>query len=217
MNILCLKAGDKYDHTYVNRLYAMCTKHFDNFDFHCITENSQGINKQIHIIPIPDTNLFKWWHKMWFFNEEWMTLDDVLFLDLDMIIQDKWKIEWHDQISYLHCDWLDLKRQHQDVMGNRYAYCDINSSILTWRKSTPRHAVWEDFCRFKERVISLYKATDNYMVNRHHKHYTCMDSSFVHSYWHQNCTTSNKPVILFDGGKKQHELEEPWIHSQWTE
>ena len=129
----------------------MCLRHFKNFDFHCITEDPEkNINKNINIIPLPKGALEKWWWKMWLFNEEWLKLDDSVFFDLDIIIQDNFNIEYNKNIKLLYTDWIDCAQMRQDVLCKHYQYCDINSSIISWNKNTERHHIWKIFKRIKK-------------------------------------------------------------------
>ena len=53
-NILCLKHGQKYNADYVNKLYNMVSRNITvPFTMHCITEDRDGINPNINIIPLP--------------------------------------------------------------------------------------------------------------------------------------------------------------------
>jgi hypothetical protein len=88
INVVCLKWGNKYDATYVNRLYSMVKRNLTiPFDFYCITEDDTGIDKNIKIKPIPNLALEGWWFKLTFFQKDAYNLKGrILFLDLDVVI-----------------------------------------------------------------------------------------------------------------------------------
>lgn len=89
VHIACLKWGDKYPAEYVNRLYRMLKKHVTiPFQFHCLTENKQGIDESIDIIPLEvEEGVKGWWYKLQFFQEDVYGLKGrLLFLDLDVVI-----------------------------------------------------------------------------------------------------------------------------------
>lgn len=90
IHVVCLKWGNKYDVEYVNRLYAMVQKNLTvPFEFHCLTEDGQGIRFEILIEPLPDEGLHTWWNKLLIFKKGFLGLsnrDKILFLDLDIII-----------------------------------------------------------------------------------------------------------------------------------
>ena len=53
-NIICMKWGDKFDSSYVNRLYKMVEKNITiPHRFVCFTDNPDGIDKNIEKLPIP--------------------------------------------------------------------------------------------------------------------------------------------------------------------
>ena len=86
MDVICLKWGDKFNHEHVNRLYRMVCKNLDDdFNFICYTENSNNIDSNIIIRPLPDYDLENWWWKLTLF--EHTTKNITLFLDLDVVIQ----------------------------------------------------------------------------------------------------------------------------------
>lgn len=89
-HIVCLKWGNKYSSEYVNKLNNMCKRHTQqNIKFHCFTENTNGIDKDITTHPLPDIPRVQgWWYKPWFFSNELPFRGTLLFLDLDVVICD---------------------------------------------------------------------------------------------------------------------------------
>tara|TARA_B100001250_G_C19712544_1_gene749870 strand:+ start:314 stop:985 length:672 start_codon:yes stop_codon:yes gene_type:complete len=216
INFVCLKWGTKYSADFVNKLYGMCSRNFKGFDFHCMTEDPTDIRSEVNIIPLPEDDLERWWWKMWLFNEEWMTLDNGVFLDLDLIIQKPFKPAFANNMSLLYTDWIDVKQMHKDILGDRYKYCDLNSSIMSWNIDTKRNNIWEEFSEYKERIISLFRGIDNYLCNRHSININHYPNNIAHSYWTTNRTWKDVPVILFDyEDDKQDKVDEEWIHTQW--
>ena len=216
INFVCLKWGTKYSADFVNKLYGMCSRNFKGFDFHCMTEDPTDIRSEVNIIPLPEDDLERWWWKMWLFNEEWMTLDNGVFLDLDLIIQKPFKPAFANNMSLLYTDWIDVKQMHKDILGDRYKYCDLNSSIMSWNIDTKRNHIWEEFSKYKERIISLFRGIDNYLCNRHSININHYPNNIAHSYWTTNRTWKDVPVILFDyEDDKQDKVDEEWIHTQW--
>ena len=195
----------------------MCTQHFKNFNFHCITEDPENVNKNINIIPLPNDNLEKWWWKMWLFNEEWMKLDDSVFFDLDIIIQDNFKIEYNKNVKLLYTDWIDCEQMRQDVLCKHYQYCDINSSIISWNKDTKRQHIWEDFQKNKEMIIFLFHGIDNYINYRHKKSYSLYDN-IAYSYSSNDQHRGDRPLILFDyiQNKQDTLMHVDWVKKLWN-
>ena len=95
VNIICMKWGDKFPPSYVNKLYGMVKKHLSlPFRFVCFTENDAGIRPEVEIQPLPELNLpdnipERGWRKLTVFAENFGGLSGrTLFLDLDVVIVD---------------------------------------------------------------------------------------------------------------------------------
>jgi len=217
MNFVCLKWGTKYSSEFVNKLYGMIRRYYPAAELYCMTEDPSNINDRIKILPLVDDNLEKWWWKIYLFNEEWMTLDNAVFLDLDLIIQKRFDIEFGDKPKLLYTDWIDVNQMSKDILTDRYKYCEINSSVLTWNKHTKRHHIWEDFQKNRDKILCLFRGMDNYINNRMKDSYEFL-SPIAHSYWTTGKTWADVPIILFDYEQaKQDEVDEPWVHAQWRE
>jgi len=96
VNIICMKWGDKFPPTYVNRLYAMVKRNLAlDFRFVCFTDNKIGIKKEIETQPLPEINLpnnapERGWRKLTAFKKNFGGLKGTtLFLDLDVVIVDR--------------------------------------------------------------------------------------------------------------------------------
>ena len=91
--IICMKWGNRYGATYVNRLFRSIKRHTVNpTRLICFTDNNAQIDKTIICKPLPKISLPKEislspWRKMsvWQFPLHQIT-GDVLFLDLDLVI-----------------------------------------------------------------------------------------------------------------------------------
>lgn len=213
-NFICLKWGDKYSEEFVIKLYNMISRHYSDFSFWCMSDTKID-HVHIQTIPLPEDNLQKWWWKMWLFNEEWMDLDNAVFLDLDLIIQKPFVPKFDSKVTMLYTDWIDVEQMHKDILTDRYKYCEINSSIMSWDRNTKRHHIWEDFVRHKEKILFLFRGIDNYINNRHKDDYRFYDS-IAHSYWTTGKTWKDKPVILFDYEQdKQDKVNEEWVKQHW--
>ncbi len=69
-HVVCVKWGSKYSADYVNVLKRMCDRHITvPYEFHCLTENKDGIDTGIDIIDLPELPGIKsWWSKMYMFS-----------------------------------------------------------------------------------------------------------------------------------------------------
>ena len=93
VNIICMKWGDKFPATYVNRLYGMVVRNLSlPFRFVCFTENGKDIRDEVEIQPLPELDLpanapERGWRKLTVFKEGFGGLNGkTLFLDLDVVI-----------------------------------------------------------------------------------------------------------------------------------
>lgn len=92
-NVVCMKWGDKYGAEYVNRLYNMAARNLTlPFDFHCFTDDSRGLSKEIDARPLPEMALppdrERGWRKLSCFKADFPVQGRILFLDLDTVIVD---------------------------------------------------------------------------------------------------------------------------------
>jgi hypothetical protein len=91
--IVCMKWGSLYPADYVNKLYAMVSRHLDSeFRFVCLTDDSSGIREEVECLPCPKVNIPPPYH-----NTGWRKITlwanhlpsmhgQWLFLDLDLVI-----------------------------------------------------------------------------------------------------------------------------------
>jgi hypothetical protein len=87
-HVLCVKWGNKYISQYVNVLKSMCQRHLTvPYQFHCLTESPQGLDKDINVIPLPNLPGIKtWWSKLYMFSPDLPIKGTVLYFDLDVIV-----------------------------------------------------------------------------------------------------------------------------------
>lgn len=95
-SIVCMKWGTLYGADYVNTLYSMVKKNItDEFRFVCLTDNPDGINKEIEVRDCPSLNLPSsynlyrntGWRKLTLWDSSLFNQGETwLFFDLDVII-----------------------------------------------------------------------------------------------------------------------------------
>tara|TARA_Y100000034_G_C6853465_1_gene387474 strand:- start:58 stop:873 length:816 start_codon:yes stop_codon:yes gene_type:complete len=95
-NVICIKWGNKYDASEVNRLFRMVNAHIKkhNLAFYCFTDDTQGLDKSIITKDLPVLNVAPEDNR-YFYKKEAALCDDnlgglkgqrVLFLDIDVVI-----------------------------------------------------------------------------------------------------------------------------------
>lgn len=167
MIISCVKWGDKFSHKHVNRLYKMCRKNIDDdFTFICHTDNPEGINSDIHIIPLGDYDLETWWWKLCLFKE---SSDDInIFFDLDVVIQKnithyKDYVE-KDKLRIIKAYWKPWLENTEPLLSTEFDM-NINSSVLIWQGNLTK--IWNDFILDPEYYMMKYKGIDSYLYFHH--------------------------------------------------
>ena len=91
--IICMKWGDRYSSTFVNRLFKSINKYTNKkTQLICFTDNIRGIDKNIICHPLPKIDLPEQisltpWRKLSVWQYPLLDLEgDILFLDLDLVI-----------------------------------------------------------------------------------------------------------------------------------
>lgn len=87
LNVLTLKITNKYSAEYVNRLYKNLKKHTTiKFNFFCYTEDANGLDEEIQVIPLVERDGIKrQWYKIDFHNMPQFQGEKCLILDIDVI------------------------------------------------------------------------------------------------------------------------------------
>jgi hypothetical protein len=163
LNIVCLKWGNKFDHTFVNRLYTMCKKNFSvPFSFTCYTDNEDNIRKEVQCISMdPSYQLEKWWWKLLLFKTP---PDDItIYLDLDIVIQNNIDhfIEYvqDDKLTTVKSYWKDFPDQVQPFPPEYDM--DLNSSVIIWKDDLS--SIWEEFIQDPDYYMVKYMGIDSYL------------------------------------------------------
>ena len=144
VNILTLKWGNRYDSTFVNRLYRGVRTYISHpFRFFCFTDDGSGLRREIEIRPLPTIRLpdrfaRTTWLKLGLFMDGQVGAGgDCLFVDLDVLItgnMDCFFSHMPSKRCIIH-NWV----QHHLIFKKRPEVG--NSSIFRWRANTMQFAV----------------------------------------------------------------------------
>ncbi len=124
--ILCVRFGNKYSISYVEKLRNMIDRHTTvPYRLYCLTDDPTPING-VTLIVRPNEGYVKgWWHKVHMFDADLPMSGRILYMDLDVVI----------------CSSIDklLNLQGNVFMGirdfNRKFHRDwkyLNSSVMSW-------------------------------------------------------------------------------------
>lgn len=127
VNVICIKWGNLYGPEYVNKLFSMTKTHLTiDFRFACMTDNPEGIDKNVEIFPIPELRVpaaksRSPWKKLTLLSEHIGDLSGkTLFLDLDVVILDSLDplFEYADEFTIIE-NWTQRGRG----IGNSSVFC----------------------------------------------------------------------------------------------
>ncbi|KUJ73010.1 hypothetical protein [Thiomicrospira sp. WB1] len=150
IHVVCLKWGNKYSQEDVHRLHHMVNANMSlPHAFYCITDDPDGLDEAIHPLPIFDTDLEGWWHKLSLFRKDFYGLQGtVLFLDLDVVITGS-------------LDGIINYQPEKVIACQDYGKCkwsQLNSSVLRFEVGQIDF-VWQSFL-FNKRWILEYMHGD---------------------------------------------------------
>jgi hypothetical protein len=202
--VVCLKHGTKYSSEYVNKLYNMVKRNSSvDFNFACITENSQGLNSKIKVIPVPlHINLSGWWYKTWVFSNEIPISGTILFLDLDMVIISSIDDLWNYNKNHF-CIIRDFNRS---TVKN---WNKFNSSIFRLEKGSHSY-VWENFLKEKD-VVKKMHGDQDWIFSQIKRDFSFWPDQWIQSYkWE---VRDRKDIVKIDNRRIFRSVENPKINA----
>jgi len=167
INVICVKWGDRYDYSYVNRLEKMVAQNLSlPHTFYCYTDNPKNINSKT--ISMPDDGLELWWPKLRMFEKGFGGLEgECLFFDLDVVIQKN--IDHLLDFKGFH--WIQAHWKFNKTIGyesgmrQKEAFdMNCNSSCMRWRVGENEH-IWNYFWNDPEYFMMKYVGIDRFMFH----------------------------------------------------
>lgn len=227
--LVCLKHGNKYSHTYVNKLYNMAKRHSTiPFGFACITEDANGLDPNIKIIPCPKhSQLSGWWYKPWVFSKELPLEGTILFFDLDIVV-----IKNIDELWNYHNNQFCIIRDFN--RSTIHSWNKFNSSIFKFQKGQFSF-VWENLIRDIGITKKLHGDQD-WIFNQIKSDFKFWPDEWIQSYkWEVRnrqdvirdglkrkfkdiANPTVKPetkILVFHGDPKPSEVQDPIIVDNW--
>ena len=168
--IVCIKWGNKYDDSYVEKLKEQCENNCSvPFDFYCLTDNP---TKDYHVkLPIylddhydEERGFFWAWRKIYMFSEL-VDGEQFLFLDLDVII--------HQDLKYffelpMNKPWIVRGWWNDDETVKRnyskHKSTPLNSSVIRWDRGQMT-SVLQHVKDKAEVIFFTYPSLDNYFAH----------------------------------------------------
>jgi len=216
--ILCVKWGDKYDHTYVEKLKEQCEQNCSvPFNFYCLTDNPT----KPYDIQLPttwdayyhaDRDFFWAYRKYYVFglgNNNFLPEiegEQFLLLDLDVRIhQDlKYFFELSMDKPWIVRGWWN----NPDTVKQNFAKhksTPLNSSVIRWNRNQLKD-VFDNINRNAEVIFFTYPSADNYF-NHHWYNIWDEDASFFQGFPQGDIYSWYKGNVYPDDMEK-HKLRE---------
>ena len=220
-HVVCVKWGSKYSADYVNVLKRMCDRHITvPYEFHCLTENKDGIDTGIDIIDLPELPGIKsWWSKMYMFSPAMPLQGTILYLDLDVIV-------------FRNIDQFFSHNPGEFKIIRDFNRCRIptwthsNSSCMRWESGTMQY-LWQAFQNDPVAAMQANHGDQDFIMKRARDDIRHWPDAWIRSYkWElmpragmrttkiNNKVTHEYPPVLkgdvievFDPESKQYQAE----------
>jgi hypothetical protein len=191
INIICLKAGTKYNPIYVNNLYNMVKRNLGvQHEFICFTDDTTGINPGVQIRLLPDNkNITGWWWKPYMFKRNHFEPGDInLFIDLDTVIVNN----IDKLLEYLPGSFVGMR----DAGRSLGRPDKLQSAIMRWPAGAYSN-IWEEIDR-NPLAMREFPGDQEYIWSRHMKDIKFYPDSWIRSYkWE----VRNRSEIIRIGGR----------------
>ena len=228
--VVCLKWGNKYSPSYVNTLKRMVKRNLTlPYEFVCFTEDNQGLDSDIKVLPLPMLEVIGWWHKVMMFDPNLPLKGNILFLDLDVVIFKNIDNLFHFKPNSF-CIIRDFNRH---VVKN---YNKFNSSVF--RLTTGQHSnVYTDFKKNTRNTMKRYPGDQDWLRASINSNYNYWPEEWIQSYkWEmrgkpkfdkmpkgkRDFEMPGDPVIkdttsiaVFHGDPNPHNCKDPWVIENW--
>lgn len=141
MKYVCVNFGDEYNNAYVDALYHMVFKYNKIDHFMCITDRYRNINSKIQQYMVPNSEYEGVWNKLHYFNPVLPLPDEFIALDLDIVIQNKFRFEniQNDNVLFIDAKWgIDSDMNFINQPTN------LNSSVMYINKKCNQYQIISD-------------------------------------------------------------------------
>lgn len=166
LNIVTLKWGRRYGVNCVNSLYQASQLYApQGTQFHCFTNDIEGLVDGIQCHPLPDIELpekYQWtfWRKISLFSPQFPLAEQCLYLDVDTCMR--------GSLEPLLREWNGKPRFIKNWVGRKTAakpkYDRINSSVMLYNPAKCTE-VWKKFHSNPTGVIASYPGDQGFVYD----------------------------------------------------
>ena len=193
-HVLCVKWGNKYISKYANVLKNMVSRHTTvPYQFHCITDDANGLDADINVIKLPNHPWIKtWWSKLWMFSPDIPLKGNLLFFDLDVVIFD------NIDALFSHHGKLNIIRDF-----NRCRVSDwklSNSSCMRWETGTMNY-LWNEFAERPAQIMQQNHGDQDWITKRAKNDITWFPDEWIRSYKWEMIGLKDTKLLTKDGKK----------------
>jgi len=220
MQAVSVKVGKLYGVEYVNQLYKQLLTFHKDCIYYCMTDDPEGLDKDIQIIKITDSfKERKWWNKIKLF-EPGLFDQPTIYLDLDCYIHtslDKFFETFKpDKLNILKTNWFS------DGIAKKIHQCNVNSSIMVINDHNCE-PMWKEYQDHIDRMYKSFYGLDPWLYRRHMSSMQFFQPGLAYSFKHgsmfPNDIDKNKlrqlPVCIFDDAQNRKEvLDGLWQSSE---
>lgn len=234
IHFFTFKWGKKYGPEYVNALYRSLQVNVNEyFDLTCITDDTNGLRKEIQVIDYNTFDPFDYPKNKIFTREKLVLFERFqtgrnVWLDLDILIHDNITKEVTSdcpRAKFIWNHWNPLSRSY-DWYG-KGASCHVNSSFVMWEGTGGKH-LFNYLINNEEKSFFTYRSLDKFLFYQCHRKgmMDFWDKGFISNYNREGFQKNGKVSIfntshlLYNKGLNEvaFELDETtgWSKEIWT-
>lgn len=211
LHVVCVKWGKKYGPDYVNKLYHGVQKYLTEgpYDFTCFTENPDGLDDGIKVVPLAE-NWTGWWGKATLFSDTGIE-GRLLYIDLDTVITGS----LNDLARY---------RGTFAVMGTSDLECEkakdgYNTSIIAWHSDFGKeiYGVLKKYYDQALKFICRFDFWTEMMITNADLVQELFPGQFLdYLTYCKETVPDGCRMVCFPRDPKPHEYTSEWIRELWV-
>ena len=230
--IVCLKHGTKYSSEYGNILYNMTKRHTTiPYEFVCFTDDTRDINPDIRTIPLKPIGVYGWWYKVIFFDKNFPLDGNILYFDLDVVINSN-----IDRLFLNQPDKFNIIRDFNRSLRNDWSR--MNSSVFRLKTGSLSY-VYDNFFKNHAMEMRRHHGDQDWIfaqVGKNKNDWCFWPDEWIQSYkWEmrdrndldringiRNFKNQKEPKVLpktcvavFHGEPHPHQCDDKWVKENW--